>query len=366
MIIFEYSRSQDGVLQVVGFEFQDGRGLGLDKKNGLLPIYKPKGMVSKDISRVLQKQFGKLKLGHVGTLDPMAEGVLPIVLGKATRLQDYLLDSEKIYEVEAKFGYSTDSQDVEGKTVGTASLPSFNELQLSEVLSSMTGVITQTPPIYSAVKYKGRALYDYARAGLEAEVPLAELSRKINIFSADLLSVERNLAGELSGCRLRLACSKGTYVRTFVDDFARKIGTLGVMSGLKRLKTAGVDSDQCVDLSELLVSPELAIKHLVSLDAMPHKLPVVALGRDNSKHMIHGRPVDITIDQLRQNVVKNLEFIDLTGHSWVGVEVLVLNDEGSSIAIAELVSEKKVADQMTIDTSCEGLELVGIKKKRGL
>lgn len=140
--------------------------------HGILPIAKPRGIVSKDISRWLVKRLGKVKIGHVGTLDPMAEGVLPILLGSATRFQDHLLDNSKTYEFDVQFGFQTDTLDSDGQVTNrTTSVPDAAH-QVAQALPSFVGKISQIPPIYSAIKYNGKPLYNYARQGTKKLSPL--------------------------------------------------------------------------------------------------------------------------------------------------------------------------------------------------
>lgn len=215
-------------------------------RSGLLAINKPSGMTSKDVSRRLTRMMGrKLKIGHVGTLDPCASGVLPILIGKATRLQDYLLDGEKIYVVEAEFGYQTDTLDFEGEQVAEASFAHISRELIEEELPNMIGEITQTPPIFSAVKYNGKPLYWYARSGRSAEVPLEELSRAVTIYGIELQNVQ------MPKFSMRVRCSKGTYIRTLVHDLAVRLDSLATMTALCREKTAGVDVVDCTPLAEV-------------------------------------------------------------------------------------------------------------------
>ena len=175
--------------------------------NGVLPVYKPRGVISKDVSRWILKNFGKVKLGHVGTLDPMAEGVLPILLGKSTRLQDYLLDSVKSYEFDIEFGYETSTMDQEGERISEAPFDHVTSSDIEKACANIEGSYIQTPPMYSAIKYKGKPLYEYAREGRSDEVPLDILKKTVSIYSCKCTSFNNNVA------TIVIECSKGTYVR---------------------------------------------------------------------------------------------------------------------------------------------------------
>lgn len=221
----------------------------MDKKflvDGLLPVLKPDGMVSKDVSRWLVKRIGKVKMGHAGTLDPGASGVLPILLGRATRLQDWLIALPKAYDFEITFGYETDTLDRDGVVVREAPITSVSLEALRQAALSLTGTIEQIPPIYSAVKFKGKPLYEYARKDRSDELPpLADLVRKVSVLEFQVLSYAEGKAH----CQVR--CSKGTYVRTLVHDLAEKVGSCGTLTRLSRTEAAGVDLAACLTLEQI-------------------------------------------------------------------------------------------------------------------
>lgn len=216
--------------------------------NGLLPINKPLGLISKDVSRKLIKKFGKLHIGHVGTLDPAADGVLPVLLGRATRLQDHLLEMPKSYDLEITFGYETDTLDSEGKVVREMPADFVNSELIASVIPKFLGSIEQIPPIYSAVKLKGKPLYKYARSGKQDEVQTEQLKRTITIKALEFRGFSNNKA------QLSVTCSKGTYVRTLVKDIATSLGTCGTLTRLTRTQAAGVALQQTVELEQIIGS----------------------------------------------------------------------------------------------------------------
>jgi tRNA pseudouridine55 synthase len=202
-------------------------------------------MISKDVSRWLTKRVGKVKLGHVGTLDPSAEGVLPILLGRATRLQDFLLEMPKTYEFDMTFGSETDTLDNEGVVTATMPWEHITYESLLAATASFHGEIEQTPPMYSAVKFKGKALYEYARSGRSDEVPRDALKRFVKITHFDLLSYKDGVG------TIRVTCSKGTYVRVLVKDIAAKLGSCATLTRLVRIEAAGVTLADTVQLESL-------------------------------------------------------------------------------------------------------------------
>ncbi len=162
------------------------------KYDGLLPVLKPRGIGSKDVSRQLCKAFQmKADFGHVGTLDPLAEGILPLVFGRAKKLQDYLVSLPKTYEFAMQFGSETDTLDTAGQVVKNSELPTVEGLDAIEsILDQFKGETKQVPPLYSALKYQGKPLYEYARQGLGHLVPFADLARTIKVYDLELLETK--------------------------------------------------------------------------------------------------------------------------------------------------------------------------------
>lgn len=219
--------------------------------SGVLPVYKPRDMVSKDVSRWLTRRFGKsFKIGHVGTLDPMAEGVLPILIGQATRVQDYLLEQQKTYVCKFNMGVETDTLDATGCVVRKHSPLSISQAQVEALIPSFCGEISQIPPLYSAVKLAGRPLYSYARSATPlASDALEKKIRKVQIYTLDLLSFNKtNNQLEIS---MRVTCSKGTYIRSLGRDFAQALGTYATLIELVRVQCSGFTLTDCLSLDDL-------------------------------------------------------------------------------------------------------------------
>jgi tRNA pseudouridine55 synthase len=236
--------------------------------SGLIPVLKPTGMTSTEVSRLISKRFGRLKLGHVGTLDPDADGVLPILVGQATKLQDYLLEMPKVYSFEFKLGVATDTLDASGRVVKEADWAHVTVDMVAEVVSRFLGPITQTPPIFSAVKYKGKELYKYARSGLEADdMPLESLNRTVEIAS---LKVDEC---KLPFIQMTVECSKGTYVRTLAFDLAEALGSTGHITKLTRTKSAGFSLKDCVRIEHIQDQGTSLSDLLVPFDSLAIGLP---------------------------------------------------------------------------------------------
>jgi tRNA pseudouridine55 synthase len=238
--------------------------------DGILLLNKPKGMTSHDCVFKVRKLVKMKKVGHTGTLDPDVSGVLPICLGRATKVVEYITASNKTYEGEVTVGFSTTTEDASGEKIDEKKVErklSIDEVE--EVLHSLTGELVQTPPMYSAVKVNGRRLYEYARKGIEVERP----SRRIFIHELKLLSEINQQNGTVS-FRFRVTCSKGTYVRTLAVQIGDKLGYPSHMSDLIRTSSGKFTLKQCVTLQELeervqngtideqLLSIEDALTHL--------------------------------------------------------------------------------------------------------
>lgn len=219
--------------------------------DGILLLYKEKGPTSFKAIEQVKKQFKISKIGHTGTLDPMAEGLLVVLLGNATKIADYV-DDTKEYEMQAEFGSATDTDDAMGKVINTLPVPEDLAGKLKAKIPAFTGKIMQVPPAYSAIKQDGKKLYELARAGKEVKPE----PRAVEIFSIEILDVSGATA------RLRAACSSGTYMRSLARDLANAINTCGHLSYLKRTRVGKFKSDDAVKLSEI----EDLQKHIVSIN----------------------------------------------------------------------------------------------------
>ena len=210
--------------------------------NGVIILDKPPQFTSFDAVAVVRGIFHEKRVGHTGTLDPMATGVLPIMLGQATGAIALLEDTEKEYQAQFALGQATDTQDSTGRTVETGGR-ALCRVELEAALPAFRGDILQVPPMYSAVSVHGQRLYTLARQGIQVERP----ARPVHIAALDLLDFDE--AAQTGA--LRIVCSKGTYIRTLIDDLARAAGSLGCMTALRRTRACGFVQEQAVSLEEL-------------------------------------------------------------------------------------------------------------------
>lgn len=210
--------------------------------NGVLTVDKPEGFTSFDVIAVVRKLTGQRKTGHTGTLDPNATGVLPVLLGNATKAQDIIPNHDKTYEAEFRLGFTTDTLDIWGQQTATFSKTADAE-QVEQALRPLRGDILQVPPMYSAVKKDGKRLYDLARQGVEVE-------RKARPVTVYRLTLDRFDEEQQTGS-LTVSCSKGTYIRTLIDDMGSALGTGAVMTALRRTQACGFSVEDCLTLEQI-------------------------------------------------------------------------------------------------------------------
>lgn len=256
--------------------------------NGIIPLWKERGMTSHDCVFKLRKILRTKKVGHTGTLDPGVEGVLPICIGTATRIAEYLTDAGKTYEAVISISRTTTTEDAEGETVEENNAPkSFTRAQIEDVLASLTGVITQTPPMYSAVKVNGKKLYEYARAGQTVERP----TREVTIYDLTLLSDEAVFEGEEVRFSVRVACSKGTYIRTLAVQIGEALGYPAHMHELVRTASGTFSKDNCFTLAQVaeLMENERISEALLPVEHALRDYPYVEISEDIEKQIHNGQ-----------------------------------------------------------------------------
>ena len=251
--------------------------------NGIVIVDKPAGWTSQDVTAKLRRVFQTRRIGHGGTLDPMATGVLPVFVGRATRGVEFFEHADKIYEAELRLGITTDTEDITGTVLQQREV-SVTEQALLDVLPQFRGEIYQTPPMYSALKVDGKKLYDLARKGVEVH----REPRKITIFSLELLSFSGDSA------KLQVHCSKGTYIRTLCKDIGEALGCGGCMAALRRTAAGDYTEQDTVSLDQLLeaADPE---KYLQKVDTLFACHPAVTLTANQEKRCRNGNAFSVTL-----------------------------------------------------------------------
>lgn len=295
-------------------------------ENGILNINKPEGWTSQDVVAKLRGRLHIRRVGHTGTLDPMATGVLPVCFGKATRIIEYYDDDFKTYEAEMKLGMVTDTLDFTGTVLETKPVD-VSEEDVIQTIDSFRGWITQIPPKYSALKVNGKPLYKYAREGVEVEIK----SRKI--YVEDIQPVEVNL-GE-NRILFRVTCSKGTYIRTICDDIGKKLGCGGTMTSLQRTQSGCFRVEDARTLPEILEMTDEELERCV----IPMDETLVHLGRIELKSMesvpfyYNGREIDTGyVNVLASPAVPEA----MQKESRLGDKYRVYDQEGKFLGISSL------------------------------
>ena len=248
--------------------------------DGLLIIDKPSGPTSHDMVARIRRAAGVKRVGHAGTLDPLATGVVVIGIGRATRLLRYVSDSNKEYVARVRFGIATDSLDADGREISREPMPVTKE-QVSSALSGFRGSIEQTPPMVSAIQIGGRRLHELARAGEEVE----RQPRRVEVYSIDVLDFEE---GEFPLATIHVECSKGTYVRVLADDIAIVLGGRAHLEGLRRTRVGSFGLDLALTVENI----DEWEAHLLPLSAAVGTMPRLVVDEDQRVRTVHGRSLE--------------------------------------------------------------------------
>lgn len=244
--------------------------------NGVLNIFKPKGMSSFDAVRVVKKVAGTGKVGHTGTLDPEATGVLPICIGRATKIIDYIMDSEKVYEVTLKLGIRTTTYDLEGEVLEERDPSHLTEEEILNSINSFKGEYSQIPPMYSALKQNGVRLYELARKGIEVE----RKGRLINIHNLEDIKINNPYIS------MKVTCSKGTYIRSLCYDIGEKLGVFATMMQLNRVKTSVFSQEKSININEL--TKENINDYILSMEEALEKYDKIVVNKKYVKLLVNG------------------------------------------------------------------------------
>jgi tRNA pseudouridine55 synthase len=253
--------------------------------SGVLVLDKTSGVTSFDAVTLVRRRLRVRRVGHAGTLDPAATGVLPILIGEATKLMPYLMDQDKEYVTTIRFGVTTDTQDLSGRVVATAPVPALTRELLDAACRRLTGRLMQVPPMYSAVHHEGRRLYDLAREGLEVD----RAAREVVVHS---MTVEE--VGDTSAV-VRIVCGKGTYVRVLAADLGAALGCGAAVERLARTRVGRFDTHTAVRWQELTDHDADALwARVLPPESAVAGWPAVHLDAAQARRFVHGQPVDVT------------------------------------------------------------------------
>lgn len=250
--------------------------------DGILIIDKPQGLTSFDVVAKVRKELHTKKVGHTGTLDPLATGVLVVCVEKATKLVTYLTCDDKIYDVEMKLGIKTNTGDITGEVIENKDSV-IDISKINSIIKSFIGKQKQIPPMYSAIKVNGKKLYELAREGIE----IKREARDIEIFDINNISLEKDII------KYRVHCSKGTYVRTLCEDIANKLGTVGTMTALRRIKTGVFEISNSIKLEDISEEKIISIEKLFD-----KKINVSGLTDD----LLNGRKIPVNEEDGLYNI----------------------------------------------------------------
>ncbi len=273
--------------------------------DGIILINKQKNYTSHDVVNKVKK-ITKSKVGHTGTLDPNATGVLPLLLGNATKISKYLINHDKEYEVLLQLGTKTDTADAEGKIIEEkdVNIDSLSEENVKKVLSTFLGKQKQMPPMYSAIKVNGKKLYQYARQGQEVEIK----PREIEIYKIKLINLDK----KQKQISLVVSCSKGTYIRSLCEDIADRLGTVGFMKELNRTKVGEFNIKDCVTIEEFEEKyNKNDFSDIITIEEIFKENPKIELDNLNIKQYLNGVKIKVPAQDAVYRTYLNNKFIGL-------------------------------------------------------
>ena len=297
--------------------------------DGVIIIDKPSDYTSFDVVAVMRGLCKQRKIGHTGTLDPMATGVLIILLGQATKAQDLLPDSDKEYVANFELGVRTDTLDITGEIIEEIAEVNVTKEDIEEVLKKYKGDILQVPPMYSAVKKDGKRLYDLARKGIEVE----REAREIKINDIELLSYDEKFNKGI----IRVSCSKGTYIRSLIDDIGNELKVGGVLTKLKRTKACGYDISDAITLEDFkkLCEKGEGNTRLQTIESLFTNYKKVSISANQTKRFMNGGALDITRTALK-NSYKDSEIYRVNSDKGIFLGLGIIDSEKEELKIYKL------------------------------
>ena len=294
--------------------------------SGILLLDKPTEITSNAALQMVKRIFDAIKVGHTGSLDPLATGLLPLYFGEATKFTQFLLDADKKYVARIKLGVITESGDSDGKVMETRPVPEISDAELEKVLSSYRGEIIQVPSMFSAIKVNGQPLYKLARKGIEIE----RKGRPVNIF--ELLVADR----EMDEFTIEVHCSKGTYVRTLAEDVGKELGCGAHVIGLRRISAGPFDESEAVSMSQLEIVKDNCDeldRFLLPISAAVKEWPVVELTELSASYLRQGQAVQVP---------------NAPANGWVGIFTESDEKEDTFVGVGEILGDGRVAPRRLV------------------
>nr|WP_276938253.1 tRNA pseudouridine(55) synthase TruB [Helcococcus sueciensis] len=278
-------------------------------KTGILVINKSENMTSHDVVAILRKKLNMKRIGHTGTLDPMATGVIPICIGNSTRISEYIMNQGKSYIATLKFGESTTTYDSEGEITNISDNVSFTSDEINKVLKTFLGDISQTPPIYSAIKVNGKKLYEYARDNEKIEIK----SRKVTVYDIKLLEIKNEFA------KIYINCSKGTYIRSIIHDLGIKLNSYAHMTELIRTRVGHFDLENSIDISKIdSYSLEDLENSLISINDALYNFESIEVTKIIRDRLVNGQRINIK-DLINIKIPKDEEIKIISENEFIGI-----------------------------------------------
>lgn len=275
--------------------------------DGILLVNKNEGISSFGVCSKVKKKLGIKKVGHSGTLDPAASGVMTVLIGEGTKLSKYLVEHTKEYKACIKFGIKTDTADIEGNVIQEDKTFSIEQNLLKEALESLVGTIEQIPPMYSAIKVDGKKLYEYAREGKTVE----RKTREVEIFSISLDSINE----KENEIEITVSCSKGTYIRTLCEQIAEKLGTVGYMKSLVRTKVDNYKIEECINLKDLDdMSIEEIERKIISVEKVFENRPKIDMTEKGIELLKNGVMLTYKLEDGLYKIYQGNLFIGIRNH----------------------------------------------------
>ena len=284
---------------------------------------KPAGISSNDVVQQVKRLFGAQKVGHTGSLDPLATGVLPLCFGEATKFSQYLLDADKKYWAQVRLGITTETGDADGEVIAQADVSSVTLAQVVAALETFVGEIKQIPSMYSALKHQGQPLYKLARKGIEVE----RAPRQVSIYSAELLQFSE------ASIELRVHCSKGTYIRSLAEDLGAALGCGAHVGALRRLAAGPFEEGQATALAELCETNDMSEMDalLLPVSSAVDSWPAVRLHEDTAHYVRQGQPVQVA---------------HAPTDGWV--QIFELAEEDRFLGVGEILTDGRVAPRRLV------------------
>ena len=296
---------------------------------GIINLNKPQGMTSHDCVGMIRRLTGIKKVGHAGTLDPMATGVLPVCVGRATRIMQYLDDEKKEYVCGMLLGRRTDTQDIWGTTLEEKTPGEEHIGRVRDVLMGFKGEILQTPPMYSALKYKGKKLYEYARKGIEIEVK----PRKIHVYEIEILNINNYYV------IFKIECGRGTYVRSICDEAGKILGCGACMSSLERTMSAGMRIEGSVEADALKEMTAEEIEAIMYPPYYPLDMERICVTPEEANRLIDGKHIPFPVRNDDMRFAEGDRFIVFEGSRFIGI--IHAGEDGMMIPEKIFDTEKK-------------------------